>query len=89
MSNDETSQTHKTFSFFNDIVEEQFEQADAWLDEMQEWQKKGFERTEKAIDEAADLGKTTLDYAQRLSEEWRELSMQTFRQTTETLRTDE
>ena len=60
------SQTQKTMSFFTNMMTNHVERVDAWLDEMQKWQKKGFDRTEEAIDEAADLGKSTLSYMERL-----------------------
>lgn len=89
MSTEKSSQTHKSFEFVNNMVDGQIDRMNSWLEQMEKWQKEGFERTEAAIDEAADLSKTTLDYVQRLSEEWREMGMETLRQTSETLKTDE
>lgn len=89
MSTPNNSHTQKTMSFFSNMMDDQLERMDAWLDEMQEWQKKGFERTEDAIDEAADLSKATLSYVERLSDEWAELSTETIRQATDTMKTDE
>lgn len=89
MSTENSTQSHNPFSFFTRIMDGQVDRVDAWLEQMQEWQHKGFDRTEEAIDEAADLSKTTLRYVQRLTDEWQEMSTETMRQMTDRVNADE
>lgn len=89
MSNDKTSQTQKAFGFVTNLVDQQFDRMNAWMEQMEKMQSKGLDRTEDAIDEMANLSKETLHYADKLSSEWRKMSIDAMRQTTDAVRSDD
>lgn len=89
MSDETTSQTQKAFGFFSKMVDQQFDRMNAWMDQMENLQQKGIDRSEDAIDEMANLSKETLHYADKLSNEWRKMSIDAMRQTTDSIRPDD
>lgn len=88
MGSEDTSQSQNPMSFFSRMVDEQVDRVNHMFDEVEKWQHKGFERTERVIDEAAEASKTTLEYLEDVTREWQKMSVDTLRQTTDTLRSD-
>lgn len=84
-----TSQPQNPMHFFQETFETQIDRLDDWCETMDEWQREGFERTEQAIDEVADASKDTLEYVERLTEEWRKTSMETLRHMNDQLDADQ
>ena len=88
MATEQSSHTQNPFSFFNNMMDEQVDRMNAWFDEVEKIQSKSFDRAEQVIDEAAEAGKTTLEYFENLSHEMRKMSIDTLRQTTESIQSD-
>ena len=67
------------------LWQQQLERLDAASQEAARLQAEGAARTSEAIDELASLGKASLDYANRLSSEWRRAGLEAWRRGTETI----
>ena len=82
MAEESVSQSHKALDFFNKMLEGQIDHVDAWYDQVEKWQSKGFEQAEQAVDNAADLTKATMTYAQDLTRDFAEMQKDLLEHTT-------
>lgn len=83
MADKTNSQAQKGMKFFNNLLEGQFDRVDAWYEQVEEMQKKGFEQADEALENAASLNRASIKYAQELSQDFFKLSLDAFRQTTQ------
>jgi len=79
------SQSQQFLMGWGKLWQQQLERLDAASQEAARLQAEGAARTGEAIDELATLGKASLDYANRLSAEWRRAGLEAWRRSAETI----
>jgi hypothetical protein len=79
------SQSQQFLAGWGKLWQHQLERIDAASQEAARLQEEGAARTGEVIDELAKLGKASLDYASRLSAEWRHAGLEAFRRGAETI----
>ncbi len=85
MFNDVFSQSQQFLAGWGKLWQHQLERLDAASQEASRLQEEGAARTTEVIDELAKLGKASLDYANRLSSEWRHAGVEAWRRGTESV----
>lgn len=76
MSDKTHSQAQQGAEPFQSFSREQLDRVGALFQEWQKLEAQGVERAKTAVDEAANLFKTSLGYAVQLSEQWRKLALE-------------
>ena len=79
------SQSQQFIAGWGKLWQHQLERLDQAAQETARLQEEGAARTSEVIDELAKLGKASLDYANRLSAEWRHAGLEAIRRGTETM----
>lgn len=85
MFDDVISQSQQSMAGWGKLWQHQLERLDQASQEAARLQDEGAARTTEVIEELAKLGKASLDYANRLSAQWRHASLEAFRRGAETL----
>jgi len=79
------SQSQQFMANWGKLWQQQLERLDAASQEAARLQAEAAARTGEVIDELATLGKASLDYANRLSAEWRHAGLEAWRRGAETI----
>ncbi|MFW5967972.1 MAG: hypothetical protein ACOCV2_10660 [Persicimonas sp.] len=79
MAEEKSSQVHNNFAFFQDLMQGQLERLDAWYEQTEKFQQEGFERADEALENATDLTRASMEYAQELTQQAWKLGMETAR----------
>ena len=85
MFNDVFSQSQQFLTGWSKLWQHQLERLDAASQEAARLQAESAARTSEVIDELAELGKASLDYANRLSAEWRHAGVEAWRRGTDSV----
>ena len=85
MFDDVISQSQQFLTGWGRLWQHQLERIDQASQEAARLQDEGAVRTTEVIDELAKLGKASLDYANRLSAQWRHAGLEAFRRGAETV----
>lgn len=83
MTDKTRSQVQQGCEPFQTFAHDQLERMTALFEEWKKLEAQGIERAKAAVDEAANLMKTSLGYAVQLSEQWRKLALEAGRQASE------
>lgn len=73
------SQSQQFMAGWGKLWQDQLERVDCATEDAVKLQEQGAARATQAIDELATLGKVSLQYANRMSAEWRRASMEAWR----------
>jgi len=73
---------------FKETFEAQLDRLEQWCENIDEWQREGVDRTERAIDEFADASKETVEYVEALTADLRKNSIEALREMNEQLDPD-
>lgn len=80
MADKKTSQSQKTADFFQKAFDDQMERLDAWYEQVNKLQTKGYEQADQAMDNAAALNRASMRYAQTLTQDVWEIGIDAVRQ---------
>jgi hypothetical protein len=79
------SQSQQFLAGWSKLWQHQLERLDQASQEAARLQEEGAARTSEVIDELAKLGKASLDYANRVSAEWRHVGLEAVRRSAESM----
>ena len=78
------AQVQQLSDFWMKTMKDQVGRFEAFQKEMERYELQGFERAGEAIDEAAKLSRESMGYAQKLGTEWRKISFEALKKSSET-----
>ncbi len=83
MADKKTSQSQNGFGFFQKAIESHIDRLDSFYEQAQDLQKKSFEQTDQVMENAADLSRASMKYAQELTREFWNIGLESARRGTE------
>lgn len=84
MADKKSSQAQQDgFAFFQDMLSGHFDRLDTWYEQAEKLQKKSFEQAEQAMTNATELGQASMQYTQKLTEDFWKIGVDVARQSTE------
>ncbi|MFP4598010.1 MAG: hypothetical protein ACLFVJ_07150 [Persicimonas sp.] len=83
MADEKTSQSQNGFGFFQKAIDSHIDRLDSFYKQANELQKKSFEQTDQALENAATLSRASMKYAQELTQEFWNIGLESARRGTE------